>query len=142
MKTNHEKELLENWLLMTNIQMNISNKLENSLRSNHNLSLKEFYVLYFLSETNEKKLRLQQLQELVGLSQSAMSRLVVRLEEKSCGVLERLVCEDDRRGIYTRLTELGEEKLQSALITFHHVLRSSFTEGNLQQELHSFVQKL
>lgn len=142
MKTNQDKELFENWLAITNIQMNISNKLEDALRKDHNLSLKEFYVLYFLSETNEKKLRLQQLQELVGLSQSAMSRLVARLEEKSCGVLERLVCEDDRRGIFTRLTELGEEKLQTALNTFHHVLRSCFAKGNLQQEIQSFIQKL
>lgn len=141
MKTNQDKELLDNWLAITNIQMIISSELENALRKNHNLSLKEFYVLYFLSETNEKKLRLQQLQELVGLSQSAISRLVARLEEKSCGVLERLICEDDRRGIYTRLTEIGEAKLQTALNTFHHVLRSCYTEGNLQQELQSFLKK-
>ena len=142
MKTNQEKELIDNWLFITNIQMNISNELETALRNEHNLSLKEFYVLYFLSETDEKKLRLQQLQELVGLSQSAMSRLVARLEEKSCGVLERLICEDDRRGIYTHLTKLGEEKLQTALNTFYHVLHSCFAEGNLKQELQAFIRKL
>ncbi|WP_028403116.1 MarR family winged helix-turn-helix transcriptional regulator [Ectobacillus panaciterrae] len=142
MKTNQENELLDNWLSITNIQMSIINELESALQKNHNLSLKEFYVLYFLSQTSDKSLRLQQLQEMVGLSQSAISRLVGRLEAKSCGALQRHICEEDRRGIYTSLTTLGEEKLQRALDTFHNILQSCFSKGNLQRELQSLMQKL
>lgn len=142
MKNNQEKKYLDNWLSITNIQMSITNELESALQKNHNLSLKEFYVLYFLSKTSEKQLRLQQLQEMVGLSQSAISRLVVRLEAKSCGVLQRQICEDDRRGIYTRLTTLGEEKLQISLNTVHEILHSAFSKGNLQEELQSLIEKL
>jgi DNA-binding MarR family transcriptional regulator len=91
MKNNQEKKYLDNWLSITNIQMGITNELESALQKNHNLSLKEFYVLYFLSKTSDKQLRLQQLQDMVGLSQSAISRLVVRLEAKSCGVLQRQI---------------------------------------------------
>ncbi|MFE4707594.1 MarR family winged helix-turn-helix transcriptional regulator [Peribacillus simplex] len=142
MTNNREKKNLDNWLSLTNIQMSITNELESALQKNHNLSLKEFYVLYFLSKTSDKQLRLQQLQEMVGLSQSAISRLVGRLEAKSCGALQRHICEDDRRGIYTRLTTLGEEKLQISLNTFHEILHSAFSKGNLQDELHSLIQKL
>jgi DNA-binding MarR family transcriptional regulator len=142
MKNNQENELLNNWLTITNIQSNITNELESALQKNHNLSLKEFYVLYFLSQTNDKQLRLQQLQEMVGLSQSAISRLVGRLEAKSCGALQRHICEDDRRGIYTHLTPLGEAKLQRALSTFHNVLNSVLGEGHLQRELHFLIKKL
>ncbi|MFC6604172.1 MarR family winged helix-turn-helix transcriptional regulator [Ectobacillus funiculus] len=141
MKTNQENELLNNWLSITNIHMSINNELEGALQENYNLSLKEFYVLYFLSQTNGKKLRLQQLQEMVGLSQSAISRLVGRLEAKSCGVLERHICEDDRRGIYTCLTAKGEAKLQRCL-DIHDILRSAFSKGNLQYELQSLIKKL
>lgn len=142
MKTNQENELLNNWLSITNIHMSINNELEGALHENYNLSLKEFYVLYFLSQTSGKKLRLQQLQEMVGLSQSAISRLVGRLEAKSCGVLERHICEDDRRGIYTCLTAKGEAKLQRCLDVFHDILRSAFSKGNLQYELQSLIKKL
>jgi DNA-binding MarR family transcriptional regulator len=142
MKNNQENEYLDNWLSITNIQMSISNELESALQKNHTLSLKEFYVLYYLSKTSDKQLRLQQLQEMVGLSQSAISRLVGRLEAKSCGALQRHICEDDRRGIYTRLTPLGEEKLERALNTFHKILDSAFSKGNLQRELQSLMQKL
>lgn len=142
MTNNQEKKYLDNWLSLTNIQMSITNELESALQKNHNLSLKEFYVLYFLSKTGDKQLRLQQLQEMVGLSQSAISRLVGRLEAKSCGALQRHICEDDRRGIYTRLTTLGEEKLQISLNTFHEILHAAFSKGNLQDELQSLIQKL
>ncbi|MEF2098368.1 MarR family transcriptional regulator [Bacillus sp. CFBP9009] len=142
MKNNQEKKYLDNWLSLTSIQMSITNELESALQKNHNLSLKEFYVLYFLSKTSDKQLRLQQLQEMVGLSQSAISRLVGRLEAKSCGALQRHICEDDRRGIYTRLTTIGEEKLQISLNTVHEILHSALSKGNLQDELQSLIQKL
>lgn len=142
MKNNQEKKYLDNWLSLTSIQMSITNELESALQKNHNLSLKEFYVLYFLSKTSDKQLRLQQLQEMVGLSQSAISRLVGRLEAKSCGALQRHICEDDRRGIYTRLTTVGEEKLQISLNTVHEILHSALSKGNLQDELQSLIQKL
>lgn len=139
MYTNNE--ILDNWLSLTNIQMSINNKLETALQENCSLSLKEFYVLYFLSQTNDKELRLLQLQEMVGLSQSAISRLVGRMEAKSCGALQRHVCEDDRRGIYTRMTELGEEKLKMALLTFNEIFQSAFMEDGLQPALQSLFEK-
>ncbi|WP_412762564.1 MarR family winged helix-turn-helix transcriptional regulator [Priestia megaterium] len=142
MKTPLKDELLNNWLSLTNLQMSLTNELQSALQKNHNLSLKEFYVLYFISQTSEKKLRLQQIQELVGLSQSATSRLVDRLEAENCGALQRHICEDDRRGIYTRLTPLGEEKLKKTLDTFQNVLRSSFLKESFQHELQSLMKNL
>lgn len=92
------------------------------LQREFDMSLNEFYVLLFLSEAPEKKLRLQQLQSMVGLSQSAMSRLVSRFEEKGCGALERKICDDDRRGVYTSLTPIGEDKLSKASAAVNLVL--------------------
>ncbi|WP_226002256.1 MarR family winged helix-turn-helix transcriptional regulator [Paenibacillus sp. BJ-4] len=142
MDNNTKNEPLDNWLSLTNIQTSINNELESALQEKYSLSLKEFYVLYFLSQTSDKELRLQQLQEMVGLSQSAISRLVGRMEAKSCGALQRHVCEDDRRGIYTRLTELGEDKLQRALITFNEIFQSALLKDDLQHELQSLIKKL
>ncbi|KAE8557639.1 MarR family winged helix-turn-helix transcriptional regulator, partial [Paenibacillus polymyxa] len=110
MHNNNTIELLNIWLSLTKLQSNINDELEHALQENYSLSLNEFLVLYFLSQTEEKKLRLQHLQEMVGLSQSALSRLVVRMEAKSCGALQRHICEDDRRGIYTSMTDFGEKK--------------------------------
>ena len=141
MEGNQRHDLLDNWLSIINVQTNIANTLERALEQKYSLSLKEFYVLYFLSQTDDKQLRLQQLQEMVGLSQSAISRLVGRMEANSCGALERHLCEDDRRGIYTRLTPLGEEKLNKALATFEEILQSTLAKGKIQSEWQSFLNK-
>jgi DNA-binding MarR family transcriptional regulator len=139
METNQNK-LIMSWLSLTQIQMTITNELERTLQENHHLSLREFYVLLFLSQNPDKKLRLQQLQNMVGLSQSAMSRLVSRFEAKSCGVLQRHICQDDRRGIYTSLTKEGEAKLEQALVTFNETLATAFSKTDLQYDLHDLLQ--
>ena len=118
----NEKDLLDTWLSLSVVFAKVTDQLETLLQKQYDLSLKEFYVLHFISRSDNKKLRLQQLQELIGLSQSATSRLVVRMEAKECGVLERMICEDDRRGIYTRITELGEKQYQGALDTVNDAL--------------------
>ncbi|MGG4454258.1 MarR family winged helix-turn-helix transcriptional regulator [Brevibacillus porteri] len=141
MKTDPNHELINDWLALTHITESISNMLEKDLRENYNLSLKEFYVLYFLSKESNKTLRLQQLQERVGLSQSAISRLVGRLEAKNCRALQRNVCEYDRRGVYTQLTELGEEKLQRYLVTMNDILQSAFSDGKFDEALQLLVHK-
>lgn len=134
-------QFLNNWLSLTDIQTSINNKLETVLQEKYSLSLKEFYVLYFLSQTSEKKLRLQQLQDMVGLSQSAISRLVGRLEANNCGALQRSICEDDRRGIYTRLTELGEDKCKMALVTVNDIFKEIQLQEGFQKELHTLIQQ-
>ncbi|GMK37329.1 hypothetical protein PCCS19_03820 [Paenibacillus sp. CCS19] len=98
--------------------------------------------MYFISQSEEKKLRLQSLQEMIGLSQSATSRLVVRMEANDCGALHRHMCENDRRGIYTQITEIGEDKFQRALKTFNQVLQSELQREGLQAEFASLVHRL
>ncbi|QPK60388.1 MarR family transcriptional regulator [Paenibacillus polymyxa] len=142
MHNNNTIELLNIWLSVTKLQSNINDELEHALQENYSLSLNEFLVLYFLSQTEEKKLRLQHLQEMVGLSQSALSRLVVRMEAKSCGALQRHICEDDRRGIYTSMTDFGEKKFDRALETFNQILESVLSKDELKQKLQSLIEKI
>ncbi|CZQ86926.1 MarR family winged helix-turn-helix transcriptional regulator [Trichococcus collinsii] len=120
------------WLEINNFHLKVESALEKSLQTNHNLSLKEFYVLYFLSQEPDQKLKLQDLEEKVGLSQSAVSRLVSKFEAKGCGALERNVCEQDRRIIYTSLTKTGSTKLAAAAATVEKVLTESFATMPIQ----------
>jgi len=79
-------------------------------------------VAYDLSISEHKSMRLQSLSELVGLSQSALSRLVVRMEKSSCGVIKKHSCEEDKRGIYISLTKKGEEIVKIILKSLQKVL--------------------
>ncbi|WP_458461337.1 MarR family winged helix-turn-helix transcriptional regulator [Paenibacillus sp.] len=137
-----KSELLNVWLSLSNIHTHLNEKLEQALLQEYDLSLKEFYVLNFIFNAEGKELRLQQLQELVGLSQSATSRLVVRMEAKDCGALERHACADDRRGIYTRITELGENKYKRALQTFNQVLQTELEKDGFETQLENLTKKL
>ncbi|MDN4619391.1 MarR family transcriptional regulator [Paenibacillus sp. PsM32] len=134
----NQKDTLDRWLSLSDGYFSVQHKLEQTLQEQYQLSLKEFYTLYFISNAEDKELRLQQLQEMIGLSQSATSRLVVRMEAKSCGALERHICEDDKRGIYTRITELGENKLQRALTTFNEMLQQEIQPEQFIQLQHVF----
>lgn len=134
-----KNDLITNWLRLTHIQMNVTNELEANLQAKHGLSLKEFYLLLFLSEAPEKKLKLQKLEAMVGLSQSAVSRLVSRFEAKGCGALERKACDADRRSIYTSLTSIGEDKLTRALATFKDTLLAAFPEQEVEELLEQML---
>lgn len=121
-----EREI-DQWLTYTREQKVLADKLEKDLINSFGLSEKAFYVLLFLDENEHKKMRLNLLQEKVGLSQSAMSRLISRMEDKHCGVIERSICLDDKRGIYLKLTDYGKEKLEKAKpVVITHIKESSF----------------
>lgn len=135
-------ERLDLWLSVSQIHACINDKLEQALQGQYDISLKEFYVLKFVSDSPCKELRLQQIQEKVGLSQSATSRLVDRMEASSVGALERHSCSSDRRGIYTRITELGEQKVQQALATVSQVLNVELQGDGVLTELEELIQKL
>ena len=137
-----QKDMITKWLSFSNLQVKITNALESSLQEKHQLSLNEFYVLLFLSEAPDRKLKLQQLQNMVGLSQSAMSRLVSRFEARDCGVLKRNICVDDRRAIFTSLTKEGEEKLKQAMVTFQQTLENTFSQELILDELQQLMIQL
>ena len=53
-----------------------------------------------------------QLSGTVHLSQSALSRVVGRLEDQ--GLVVRSMCQQDRRGIFAQLTEQGRARYEAA----------------------------
>ncbi|WP_298706510.1 MarR family winged helix-turn-helix transcriptional regulator [uncultured Veillonella sp.] len=105
----------------------ISEALEHALESRIDLSLNAYYVLHFLAQAEEHKLRLNNLQEQVGLSQSAMSRMILRMEDVNCGCIERRLCSCDKRGVYIGITEHGLEKLAKAEPIVQEVLHSFYS---------------
>jgi DNA-binding MarR family transcriptional regulator len=56
--------------------------------------------------------RVQELADRVHLSQSALSRLVARLEKE--GLVDRGICPEDRRGVYVAITDTGRRRYEDA----------------------------
>jgi len=95
--------------------------LDRELGAAHDLSASEFEVLQQLSEADDCSLRMTVLGESAHLSQSALSRLVSRLERD--GLLERKACDQDRRSLFVALTDAGRERYAEARPTQRRVLR-------------------
>ena len=94
--------------------------LEHELGKRHGLGVSEFEVLERLSESPDRKFRAQELAEAVHLSQSALSRLIDRLARS--GLVERCLCDNDRRGIFVTLTDTGQQRHDEAAPTHREVL--------------------
>ena len=103
----------------------ISCALERELQA-YELGVSEYEVLERLAEarTSEPggvcKARAQQLAGEVHLSQSALSRVIARLEK--AGLVERAMCPEDRRGIFVQLTPAGADRQRQAEPTHRSVL--------------------
>ncbi|MET8629858.1 MarR family transcriptional regulator [Kitasatospora sp. NPDC004669] len=99
--------------------------LDRELGDKYGLGMSEFEVLERLVEGCEvdgrPALRVAELAPTVHLSQSALSRLMARLEKG--GLVTRAMCESDRRGVMLALTEAGRERYEQARPLHREVLR-------------------
>ncbi|CAM5266891.1 MarR family winged helix-turn-helix transcriptional regulator [Streptomyces aurantiogriseus] len=76
----------------------------------HGLGASDFEVLDILASETPRQGDQCRVLDLVGrvhLSQSALSRLIGRLEKD--GLVERSVCVEDRRGVWVALTRKGRD---------------------------------
>lgn len=104
---------LEKWFDFNRRQVELEAILEQTIadQSDQSLTLKEFYLLHFLNQAQEKSLRQIDLPDKLHLSPSAVSRMVARLEEKKCGLLSRRCCDQDKRASFICLTSEGQTTL-------------------------------
>ena len=104
---------LEKWFDYNRRQVEMEAYLEQIIaqQSEQNLTLKEFYLLHFLNQAENKSLRQIDLPDKLHLSPSAVSRMVARLEEKQLGLLSRRCCDQDKRSSFICLTTDGQTML-------------------------------
>ena len=104
---------LEKWFDFNRRQVELEALLEQTIaeQSDQSLTLKEFYLLHFLNQAQEKSLRQIDLPDKLHLSPSAVSRMVARLEAKNCGLLSRRCCDQDKRASFICLTSEGQTTL-------------------------------
>ena len=124
-----DKELLRAWRGLLERYHSTASALERALNEQHQLGLSEFEVLDRLAESPAEKdeCRVQELSARVHLSQSALSRVVARLERD--GLVTRAMCAADRRGIYVHLTEAGRARHAAARPTQRAVLAAALPLG-------------
>jgi DNA-binding MarR family transcriptional regulator len=119
-KATQRDQLLNKWMELESEHARVREALEHALQREHRLSLTEYEVLRRLTDSPEGHRRIQELAEEIHLSQSALSRLVQRLEDD--GYVCRNVCDHDRRGVYACVTDAGRKAHADAQPTHVSVL--------------------
>jgi DNA-binding MarR family transcriptional regulator len=117
-----ERDLVASWRELADRHARVTGALERALQTEHGLGVTEFEVLERLAGAADDKdqRRMLELAEAVHLSQSALSRLIGRLEAE--GLVTRSICPDDRRGIFTCVTDAGRARYEAARPTQRRVL--------------------
>ncbi|MFJ2646015.1 MarR family winged helix-turn-helix transcriptional regulator [Streptomyces sp. NPDC087420] len=132
--------LAQGWVALSLLHGKIETHIERALQSAHDLSVREYSLLDVLSRQHDGPgghLQMKQVADAVVLSQSATTRLVTRLEDR--GLLRRYLCDTDRRGIYTDVTETGLDLVTRARPTNDTALREALDEAAKNPELAPLV---
>jgi DNA-binding MarR family transcriptional regulator len=118
-----DQALVESWRALADRHARVTCALERVLQDEHGLGVSEFEVMERLATPDKDQHRMQELADAVYLSQSALSRLIGRLESE--GLVTRAICSEDRRGIFACLTEQGRARYEAAKPAQRRVLADS-----------------
>ncbi|MET9150359.1 MarR family winged helix-turn-helix transcriptional regulator [Streptomyces griseoflavus] len=110
-----DARLEERWRDILAVHARTLGEIDRALHA-YGIGASDFEVLDLLAAGTAREggqCRVQDLAGRVHLSQSALSRLVARLERD--GLAERAMCPEDRRGVYVALTPRGRALHAEAL---------------------------
>jgi len=127
------------WLDLIQIVANVEADLGKVLQAQHGLGLSEYRALEVLARSPDSELRMQDLASHLRLNQSSVSRMVERLVR--AGLTIRDLCPDDKRGVYTVLTEQGRKRLDSAQPDYESALDAALKEHGGERLLSTHVAK-
>ncbi|MFD8600402.1 MarR family winged helix-turn-helix transcriptional regulator [Kitasatospora sp. NPDC059646] len=127
-----ETALTRQWRAVLASHAATSCAIDRELGEAFGLGVSEFELLErlweFEQEEHQAGSRAQVLSGSVHLSQSAFSRLVARMEKS--GLVQRSLCEDDRRGVFVALTDEGRERYRRARPVHRRILAETLPPQN------------
>jgi DNA-binding MarR family transcriptional regulator len=103
---------LSAWRSFLRAHARIVRELERELHDEQGMALTDYDVLVQLAGAEPHRLRMSELADRLLLSRSGVTRLVDRLA--AVGWVERVTCDDDRRGQWASLTDAGYARLREA----------------------------
>jgi DNA-binding MarR family transcriptional regulator len=115
------------WDRLVVLHTRIEHELGRALQRRHGLGLTEYRALGKLVAGPPGGLRMQELAEAIGLNQSSVSRMCARLEE--AGLTIRDLCDKDRRGVYSVLTDEGHKRYTETRPTYREVLTTDLDKA-------------
>ena len=122
-RLNQQTPLWQSFLV---VHRQIVEQLADEMLTEHQLPLEWFDVLVHLADLPGMRARQKVLRERVLLSESGVSRLLVRMEK--AGGITRSTAGDDRRGMEIAVTDAGQAALLAAIDSHLPLVASLFTD--------------
>ncbi len=104
----------------------LTEKLDADLRR-FGVDLAEYEILVTLSESEDRRSRMSDLAAAVHQSRSRLTHTITRMEKR--GLVERVDCPTDRRGVWAQLTDAGFALLETAAPDHVDAVRRLFVEA-------------
>ncbi|MGH8810658.1 MAG: MarR family winged helix-turn-helix transcriptional regulator [Advenella sp.] len=123
----------DTWLKLIQVIANVETRLGAVLQAQHGLGLSEYRALEVLARSPNAELRMQELASHLRLNQSSVSRMAERLER--VGFTIRDLCPDDKRGVYTVITDKGRAHLDGARVDYENALDDALKECGCEKLL-------
>jgi DNA-binding MarR family transcriptional regulator len=120
----HQQTLL--WQSFLAAHRRIVEELADEMLAEHQLPLEWFDVLVHLADLPGMGGRQKELRDRMLLSESGVSRLLVRMEK--AGVITRNTAGEDRRGIEITMTDAGQAALLAAIDSHLQLVAALFTD--------------
>lgn len=107
-------------------------QLNRELQDRHQIALADYEVLVRLSEQPDGQMRMSHLAGQVASSKSRLSHQIARMEKS--GLVTRLNCPDDARGVIAEITPRGMEALRTAAPTHVEGVREHLVDLMTEDE--------
>ncbi len=123
----------DSWLKLIQAVAEVETDIARILQARHGLGLSEYRALQILAHSPDSELRMQELASHLRLNQSSVSRMAERLERG--GFTVRDLCPDDKRGVYTVLTDKGRARFEDARTDYEEALDVALKEHGCEELL-------
>jgi len=131
--TDQQQQVWRRYLAMWRM---LNERIERDMQQDGGMPHAYYLILAMLSESPDRRLRMNRLAEIVGFSQSRLSHAVTRLEQ--VGWVQREQAVADKRGQIAVLTEAGHARLVEVAPLHAETVRSTMFDPLDEQQLAAF----
>ncbi len=130
-----EQQFWRGWIATS---MLLPEQLNRDLHEQHGLTGTDYQILVELSEAPDRRMRMSTLADHTLLSRSRLSHQIDRMTK--AGLVVREVCDDDGRGMFAVLTDLGWDTIVAAAPDHVASVRRHLLDRLTTQEFEAFGQ--
>ena len=131
--TDEEQQVWRQWL---DLGARITNALSRELQLDSTISLADYEVLVYLSESPDHRQRVVALAEAMKWERSRLSHQITRMAKR--GLVRRESCDNDGRGAFVILEEQGLEAITAAAPGHVEAVRHMMFDGLSAEQLAAF----